>query len=83
MNISETMKMTGNRNRMSELQNAGFGYSAIAGVFQDNGIELSPETVKDMLNSELTKKALSKAAVKELINAGEELDYSLGALPVL
>ena len=83
MNISETMKMTGNRNRMVELQNAGFGYNGIAGVFKDHGIELSSDTVKDMLNSDLTKKALPKAVVKELINASDGYDFSLVALPVL
>lgn len=70
MNPGQMWKFHGNLNRMVEMDSAGVGANAIAGVFQDNGIDINASDVRSMLkaNEVLTKKALPKAEAAKLIN---------------
>lgn len=70
MNPGQMWKFHGNLNRMVEMDSAGVGANAIAGVFQDNGIDINASDVRSMLKASkvLTKKALPKAEAAKLIN---------------
>ena len=70
MNPGQMWKFHGTLNRRVEMDSAGVGANAIAGVFQDNGIDINASDVRSMLkaNEVLTKKALPKAEAAKLIN---------------
>lgn len=70
MNPGQMWKFHGNLNRIIEMDDAGVGENAIAGVFQDNNININADDVRSMLktNVELARKALPKAEASKLIN---------------
>jgi len=73
MNLGQIWKFHGNLNRIVEMDAAGVGANAIAGVFQDNNININANDVRSMLkvNEVLTKKALSKAEAAKLIDQND------------
>ncbi|MCK2046013.1 hypothetical protein [Chromohalobacter moromii] len=73
MNPGQMWKFHGNLNRIIEMDAAGVGANAIAGVFQDHNINISANDVRSMLkaNKELTKKALPKAEAAKLIDQND------------
>ncbi|WP_217514453.1 hypothetical protein [Vibrio metschnikovii] len=70
MNPGQMWKFHGNLNRIIEMDAAGVGVNAIAGVFQDNNININANDVRSMLkvNEVLTNKALPKAESDKLIS---------------
>jgi hypothetical protein len=46
MKLGDMWKFHGNLNRIVEMDAAGVGANAIAGVFQDNGIDLNSNDVR-------------------------------------
>ena len=70
MNPGQMWKFHGNLKRIVEMDAAGVGANAIAGVFKDNNIDINANDVRSMLkaNEVLTKKALPKAEAAKLIN---------------
>lgn len=71
MRMDKMWKLAGNFDRITELTEAGFGANAISGIFKDNGISITAETVHAVQVSAdaLTAKGLPKAVCKELINS--------------
>lgn len=71
MNVGKSLKYVGNTNRILEMHDAGYGPCAIAGVFQDNGISITPQYVAQTVANyvPMTTKALPKLVVKDLINS--------------
>ncbi len=69
--FSEDLRYRGNVNRIMEMHALGNGPRAIAGTFQDHGIDITAEQVEGIIGSRaaLCKKALPKSAVKALTNA--------------
>ncbi|MBO6091019.1 MAG: hypothetical protein J6P00_02220 [Acetobacter sp.] len=73
--IGRLMKLCGNVNRIKEMKEAGLGNNAIAGMFQDYGIDVKPEHIDPILyfcevGSSI---ALPKKASKDLIKHFEGL----------
>jgi hypothetical protein len=70
MRIDKSLKLNGNINRILEMNAAGVGVNAIAGTFQDYGMNINADDVRGVLkiSEELTKKAIPKKAVKQLID---------------
>ncbi|WP_404361063.1 hypothetical protein [Methylotuvimicrobium sp. KM1] len=69
MNPGQMWKYHGNLNRIIEMDEAGLGANAIAGVFQDNNINIDANDVRSLLKTHetLAKKALPKNESKKLI----------------
>lgn len=70
MKISESWKFHGNIERIKELDRAGIGAHTIAGLFQDNNIEVNADDVRSLLKviGPLSQKALPKSEAKKLID---------------
>ncbi|WP_081192523.1 hypothetical protein [Halomonas sp. BC1] len=73
MNPGQMWKFHGNLNRIIEMDEAGVGANAIAGVFQDNNIDINANDVRSLLkaNKALTKKALPKSESRKLIDQND------------
>ena len=71
MSIRTNLIRLGNDNRIAELDHAGFGPCAIAGIFQDQGISISSADIASRLrtNPALESKPLRKAVVAAHIRA--------------
>lgn len=69
MRIDKSIKLHGNMNRIIEMDAEGVGANAIAGIFQDFGMDINANDVRSALkfNAQLTKKVLPKKAAKNLI----------------
>ncbi|EMH0061772.1 hypothetical protein NRH57_001101 [Providencia rettgeri] len=69
MAVKENLALLGNTYRIVEMDNAGMGAGAIAGTFQDNGIDLNKEDVIDTLRviGKLRSKALPRKVAKQAI----------------
>jgi len=69
MKPGQMWKFHGNLNRIIDMDAAGVGANAIAGVFQDNGININANDVRSLLkaNEQLTRKALPKTEAQKLI----------------
>ena len=73
MKPSQMWKFHGNLNRIIDMDAAGVGANAIAGMFQDNGININANDVRSLLkaNEQLTRKALPKTEAQKLIQQVE------------
>lgn len=71
MGIRERLVTDGNLNRIQEMKNAGIGNNTIAGIFQDNGMNVTAQQIEVLstIIPELSKKALPKKDVKKVIKA--------------
>ncbi|CAN2039592.1 hypothetical protein GMMP15_1340012 [Candidatus Magnetomoraceae bacterium gMMP-15] len=83
MKLNESLKFHGNINRIVELHKAGFGVYTIAGIFQDNQIDINSENVINILKTTkvLTKKALPKKVVKKIIDKKTEVQNINSQIP--
>ncbi|MFG0865164.1 hypothetical protein [Pseudomonas sp. FYR_7] len=72
--FGKALKYRGNINRILEMHEHGNGPNAIAGTFQDHGIDVTPNQVKAILDSHdaLSSKALPKSAVKALTTGAQQ-----------
>lgn len=70
MNPGQMWMFHGNLKRIVEMDAAGVGANAIAGVFQDNNIDINANDVCSMLkaNEVLTKKPFQKLKLKSSSN---------------
>lgn len=73
MRLDKMLKLAGNYDRIAELSAAGYGPNAISGIFKDNGINLSPDYVRAIMENPeaLTSKGLPKSVCKQLIKSQE------------
>lgn len=69
MRFDKSLKLQGNINRIIEMNEAGVGVNAIAGIFQDHGMNINAGDVRAVIkiSEELTKKAIPKKSVDQLI----------------
>lgn len=75
MRLDKMWKLAGNFDRITELSEAGYGPNAISGIFNDNGISISPDQVRAIQASAeaLTSKGLPKAVCKGLIESQKDV----------
>lgn len=66
----KTIKRSGNTNRILEAHAGGLGECQIAGMFQDEGINITAVHVKSVIEMEdagFSKKSLPKKVVKDAV----------------
>ncbi len=73
MNLSQMWKFHGNLKRIVDMDAAGVGANAIAGVFKDNNIDIDANDVRSLLKTQqvLAAKALPKEEAEKLIKQHE------------
>ena len=78
MSWRENLVTIGNLNRIQEMKNAGMGNNAIAGMFQDYGMNVTAQQIETLstVTPELGKKALPKKEVKQAIKVYQSFDTS-------